>query len=426
MLSGEPLCPPAHRVHVWPRVIVSAVTRKRSSRTTAGGEQLCCASGDEVAPSPLDKRCCCGSCEASRVAVDNFEARSSHGSCCVGRQRGCFDERCGEEAFALGAPRWRCGEMGACSGRGAHARRARLPRPGRRAGTSLAQPRAPRRQLATLTRLARAQLFQARSLLFAAQQEQRDRALAQRSLAYRTLLPAAIEVLERRRLAGTLLYGKCAPHEVEWSRQFIAEARHETPPSDDLVAWAPAMGYETYLQAAWIALLWSVNADLQPTMTADQKSKIFSFVLTAVDLMCAPRPLENLSCYSEGQLLNAVQQVLSEASVSRDYLGALRAAYDRLQASGAVARRAIDFVVGELDAKQGQPSAKAQADNAARGLHSCAHCGAVEAHVAHFKRCSACKGVVFCCKDCQLANWPAHKAACKAARKAAAGAAAGA
>ena len=46
-------------------------------------------------------------------------------------------------------------------------------------------------------------------------------------------------------------------------------------------------------------------------------------------------------------------------------------------------------------------------------------CGAREAHVAHFKNCGACGGVVYCSKAHQAEHWPAHKAACKAARKAA-------
>jgi len=48
-----------------------------------------------------------------------------------------------------------------------------------------------------------------------------------------------------------------------------------------------------------------------------------------------------------------------------------------------------------------------------------ATCGAKEAHVSHFSRCAACKTVVYCSKECQLADWPAHRKACKAARKAA-------
>ena len=66
----------------------------------------------------------------------------------------------------------------------------------------------------------------------------------------------------------------------------------------------------------------------------------------------------------------------------------------------------------------------AAAEAAARGLRTCslASCGSKEAHVSHFKRCSACQQAFYCCREHQLADWPAHKAACKAARKAAAAA----
>ena len=47
-----------------------------------------------------------------------------------------------------------------------------------------------------------------------------------------------------------------------------------------------------------------------------------------------------------------------------------------------------------------------------------AGCGAKEAHPAHFKSCSACCTVVYCCQEHNVEDWPAHKAACKAARKA--------
>lgn len=49
-------------------------------------------------------------------------------------------------------------------------------------------------------------------------------------------------------------------------------------------------------------------------------------------------------------------------------------------------------------------------------------CSVREKHAAHFKKCSARKAVVYCCKEHQVENWPAHKAACKAARAAAAAA----
>ena len=50
-------------------------------------------------------------------------------------------------------------------------------------------------------------------------QQPNDRKLEPLTLALKTLLPAAMEVLERRRVAGTLLYGKCAPHEEQWADQ---------------------------------------------------------------------------------------------------------------------------------------------------------------------------------------------------------------
>jgi hypothetical protein len=47
-------------------------------------------------------------------------------------------------------------------------------------------------------------------------------------------------------------------------------------------------------------------------------------------------------------------------------------------------------------------------------------CGARELHPSHFKQCGSCRSVAYCCREHQLEDWPAHKAACKAARNAAA------
>ena len=66
--------------------------------------------------------------------------------------------------------------------------------------------------------------------------------------------------------------------------------------------------------------------------------------------------------------------------------------------------------------------AQVDAEAAVRGLHTCAlaGCAAKEVHVSQFKKCGACKTVAYCCREHQVEDWPAHKAACKAARKAAA------
>ena len=250
-----------------------------------------------------------------------------------------------------------------------------------------------------------------------------ERKRAQMSVVFTTLLPDAMEALERRRLAGTLLHGKCAPHEMLWSRRFLAEDSPEMP-SEVMGASVLLMGYEMYLKAAYLALAWLyANEGLPPT--AEQRPKVFSFVISAVDLMSLPRPIKNVIVHGEATLLARVRQALRMMAMSRSDREALQAAYDRFQASGSeVIQRELELTSQETSTGFLKTLAKAQADIAARGLQSCAHCSAREVHVKQFKQCSACKTIAFCSRDCQLANWPSHKAACKAARKAAAGSAA--
>jgi hypothetical protein len=111
-----------------------------------------------------------------------------------------------------------------------------------------------------LTRL-RAQVQQAWALLSAAATEPPERKRAQMSIAFTTLLPDAMEVLERRRLAGTLLYGKCAPHEVEWARQIVGGDSPEMP-RDTVEVAALLTGYETFLIEAYLALACCTNAEI--------------------------------------------------------------------------------------------------------------------------------------------------------------------
>ena len=276
----------------------------------------------------------------------------------------------------------------------------------------------------------RAQMFQSFSACCAAQQlEPPDEAQALQSLGRKTPLSVVIQVLERRRTAGTLLYGKCAPHEVQWARQ-LALIYEPDPRNTTMDEWVRLIGYEVYLKAARLALYLLQHPCEDVLPTAEQKAQAFIFVQSALNLMCAPRPIENITSNAEAMLLDNLRDILSTATsgqgLSRSYRVALQAALDRLEASGIVARRQMEGILQNTKARFRVFTATAQAESAARGLQSCAHCGAAEQHVSHFKRCSACKAVVFCGKECQLANWPAHKAACKAARKAAAGAAAGA
>jgi hypothetical protein len=71
-----------------------------------------------------------------------------------------------------------------------------------------------------------------------------------------------------------------------------------------------------------------------------------------------------------------------------------------------------------MDAHTDTQEATAAAREAARGLRCCelAACGAREVHIKHFKRCSACKAVVYCSCAHQAADWVRHKLECKVAQ----------
>lgn len=62
----------------------------------------------------------------------------------------------------------------------------------------------------------------------------------------------------------------------------------------------------------------------------------------------------------------------------------------------------------------------------ALATRACAHvgctslAGACEAASPRGRRCGGCEVVRYCCKACQIADWPAHKAACRELQRAAA------
>lgn len=64
-------------------------------------------------------------------------------------------------------------------------------------------------------------------------------------------------------------------------------------------------------------------------------------------------------------------------------------------------------------------AARPRAASVAAELRCCAlpSCSAREERARHFKRCAACRTVVYCGTDHHQEHWPSHKAACKAARK---------
>jgi ankyrin repeat protein len=61
-------------------------------------------------------------------------------------------------------------------------------------------------------------------------------------------------------------------------------------------------------------------------------------------------------------------------------------------------------------AAQSESAAAATATATQTGV--CAACGVSSFSGVNFKKCSRCKAVRYCSKDCQLSHWPVHKASC--------------
>ncbi len=170
--------------------------------------------------------------------------------------------------------------------------------------------------------------------------------------------------------------------------------------------------------------LWAYEdlAERRSDAAAPHAAHMMAFVVSALELVAAPRSDLGVSLTFEAMLINDVSRVMrGGASVVPCFLPLL-APWRRLQESGALRHRNVGAACAYTDAFRDARLSAADAAATAPGRRSCAlpRCGAREAHVSHFKLCAACKTVVYCCKAHQAEHWPAHKAACKAARAAAA------
>jgi hypothetical protein len=251
------------------------------------------------------------------------------------------------------------------------------------------------------------------------------------------LLPAAMASLERRLAAGTLLPDACRPHEVAWCAAKIVHADAlaaaslpnaavRVPSAAEMSAWTAYVGYDAYIQTAMIALqLCAVCTDVDSVRMLDLPEATAAacsvFVESAFDMM---QPRTAGGSMVEAALVRTAQIAINEQRRFRtgnEWHARILTAWRRLQSSGVLQRRGILQGMSVVTAYNTHATATAAATAAARGLHFCAlrSCGAQEVHASQFKRCSACLSVVYCCKEHQVHDWPAHKAACRAARKAA-------
>jgi hypothetical protein len=198
--------------------------------------------------------------------------------------------------------------------------------------------------------------------------------------------------------------------------------------ADDATTSTPYVGYYAYVLTGLLALRLCASAtDIfnARTLGLQEATAVACsvFVERAFDLV--QRPSTNASApFFEAGLVRNAQVIIEEGGHFRagdDWQGRIVAAWRRLQGSGVLQRRGILEAVSFDKAYDTRVNATAAATAAALGLRLCAlhTCGAQEVHAAQFKRCSACSGAFYCCKEHQVQGWPAHKAACRAARKAA-------
>ena len=110
-----------------------------------------------------------------------------------------------------------------------------------------------------------------------------------------TLLFGAVEALERRRVADTLLEGKCTAAEEAWSASETQRNNPDWPPAET-ASFAALVGYEQLLHAAMDAASVLARARLFSAECSDAHFQSFTQnVVLAAELMQKPRRLENIA-----------------------------------------------------------------------------------------------------------------------------------
>ncbi len=203
------------------------------------------------------------------------------------------------------------------------------------------------------------------------------------------------------------------------------------PSTAELSASSAYVGYNAYNTTARIALQLCALAtyvDSAQTLDLSEATAVACSVFVGSAFNMISHTLRTVPVNSaEVSLVRDAQILIDErrrfrATASNEWHARILDAWRRLQSSGVLQRRGILQSMGAVMAYNTHAATAAATAAAHGGLRVCAlpTCGAQEVHASHFKRCSACLSVVYCCKEHQVQDWPAHKAACRgAARKAA-------
>ena len=260
-----------------------------------------------------------------------------------------------------------------------------------------------------------------------------------------THLRSTVELLQRRKAAGSLLPGRCRPEEESFDRTHcmlimrlnkLTEDSFSQPQLRQLHA---CFGVSTLARtAAHAAHFIAANCvmDVSERFSTSEDTQTFlDFCADVLELFASPASdgfKPGGSVPEEASMYEQVRHLVRAAPYNTGAPGCMRAfrrvadALSELERNGAPQRRGYAKLLAETTNQAKVNDDAARAANAGRTLRTCAlpSCGETELHPDQFKRCSACGGVHYCCKEHQATHWPEHKAACKAARRAAEAAAA--
>ena len=236
------------------------------------------------------------------------------------------------------------------------------------------------------------------------------------------LLPAIVATLRQRHDARTLLGGCCRAAEEAWQRDQETAVLRFYGDKFPVRFSSSLIGYEVHLRAASCALtLGDITLFAQSEHLYAHWEFSVALAEEAIFFMSAPRCYNNSSLACEANLVFRLRGLGSIRSsgggnvLPEPLRVRLVAAYRRLHDSGVLKLRRMAAALARPPDEDITTVAIQAAASA--GLRPCAlaACDAKEMHPAHFKSCAACKTVAYCCKEHQVQDWPAHKAACKAA-----------
>ena len=210
-----------------------------------------------------------------------------------------------------------------------------------------------------------------------------------------TLLSGAVAALERRRVADTLLEGKCTAVEEAWKAWDIQlDARLSDVTA---VSFAALVGYEQFLRAGAYVLSVLAHARLfAAECSAAQFHSFAQHVVHAAQLMQQPRRHGDISLSMETEFVPRTRTVYSlrtiaDAGVGSLFTQPLARAWQRLQRSGVLQARRVYQGTGSFFEERQAFHETVKKNMTAPDLRSCAlpGCSAKEEHPAHFKCCAA-------------------------------------